>query len=65
MQRGSQLEQNHPFQGGFTQSKADPAAYGESAKHRDFTWFEMQHSTFEFRDIEAMIGPARRLRPRR
>ena len=40
----------------FTQSKADPAAYCESAKHYDFTWFEMQHSTLEFKDIEAMIA---------
>jgi 2-keto-3-deoxy-L-rhamnonate aldolase RhmA len=40
----------------FTQSKADPAAYCESAKHYDYTWFEMQHSTLEFKDIEAMIA---------
>ncbi len=40
----------------FTQSKADPAGYCESAKHYDFTWFEMQHSTLEFKDIEAMIA---------
>jgi 4-hydroxy-2-oxoheptanedioate aldolase len=40
----------------FTQSKADPAAYCEYAKHYDYTWFEMQHSTLEFRDIEAMIA---------
>ncbi|MFL6447296.1 MAG: aldolase/citrate lyase family protein [Bryobacteraceae bacterium] len=40
----------------FTQSKADPAAYCESAKHYDFAWFEMQHSTLEFRDVEAMIA---------
>jgi 2-keto-3-deoxy-L-rhamnonate aldolase RhmA len=40
----------------FTQSKADPAAYCESAKHYDFTWFEMQHSTLEFKDVEAMIA---------
>jgi len=40
----------------FTQSKADPAAYCETAKHYDFTWFEMQHSTLEFRDVEAMIA---------
>jgi 2-keto-3-deoxy-L-rhamnonate aldolase RhmA len=40
----------------FTQSKADPAAYCETAKHYDYTWFEMQHSTLEFRDIEAMIA---------
>src|SRR5215471_17099493 len=40
----------------FTQSKFDPQAYCEAAKHYDFTWFEMQHSTLEFRDIEAMIA---------
>jgi 4-hydroxy-2-oxoheptanedioate aldolase len=40
----------------FTQSKADPAAYCEYAKHYDYTWFEMQHSTLEFRDVEAMIA---------
>jgi 2-keto-3-deoxy-L-rhamnonate aldolase RhmA len=40
----------------FTQSKADPAAYCESAKHYDYTWFEMQHSTLEFKDVEAMIA---------
>lgn len=40
----------------FTQSKADPADYCEHAKHYDFTWFEMQHSTLEFKDIEAMIA---------
>jgi 2-keto-3-deoxy-L-rhamnonate aldolase RhmA len=39
----------------FTQSTADPEGYCERAKHYDFTWFEMQHSTLEFRDIEAMI----------
>jgi 2-keto-3-deoxy-L-rhamnonate aldolase RhmA len=40
----------------FTQVKPDPAAYCESAKHYDFTWFEMQHSTLEFADIEKMIA---------
>ncbi len=40
----------------FTQSKADPAQYCEYAKHYDYTWFEMQHSTLEFKDIEAMIA---------
>ena len=40
----------------FTQSKFDPAAYCEAAKHYDYTWFEMQHSTLEFRDVEAMIA---------
>src|SRR5689334_20281729 len=40
----------------FTQSKFDIAGYCEAAKHFDYTWFEMQHSTLEFRDIEAMIA---------
>ena len=40
----------------FTQSKVDPAGYCESAKHYDYTWFEMQHSTLEFKDVEAMIA---------
>jgi 2-keto-3-deoxy-L-rhamnonate aldolase RhmA len=40
----------------FTQSKFDPLAYCEAAKHYDYTWFEMQHSTLEFRDVEAMIA---------
>jgi hypothetical protein len=29
----------------FTQSKPDVASYCEYAKHYDFAWFEMQHST--------------------
>ena len=40
----------------FTQSKFDIPGYCEAAKHYDFTWFEMQHSTLEFRDVEAMIA---------
>lgn len=40
----------------FTQSKFDIAAYCEYAKHYDYTWFEMQHSTLEFKDVEAMIA---------
>jgi 2-keto-3-deoxy-L-rhamnonate aldolase RhmA len=40
----------------FTQSRADVDAYCEAAKHYDFTWFEMQHSTLEFADIEKMIA---------
>ena len=40
----------------WTQSKFDIAEYCEKAKHYDYTWFEMQHSTLEFRDIEAMIA---------
>jgi 2-keto-3-deoxy-L-rhamnonate aldolase RhmA len=40
----------------FTQDRFDPAGYCEKAKHYDYTWFEMQHSTLEFKDIEAMIA---------
>lgn len=40
----------------FTQSKFDPAGYCEAAKHFDYAWFEMQHSTLEFRDVEQMIA---------
>ena len=40
----------------YTQSKFDIAANCEAAKHYDYTWYEMQHSTLEFRDIEAMIA---------
>ena len=43
----------------FTQSKMDIADYCERAKHYDFTWFEMQHSTLEFADIEKMIAACR------
>ena len=45
-QAGLQL---HSVEDGF-------AGYCESAKHYDFTWFEMQHSTLEFADIEKMIA---------
>jgi 2-keto-3-deoxy-L-rhamnonate aldolase RhmA len=40
----------------YTVSKADPAAYCEVAKHYDFIWFEMQHSTLSWADIEKMIA---------
>ena len=40
----------------YTQSKFDIAANCEAAKHYDYTWYEMQHSTLEFRDVEAMIA---------
>jgi 2-keto-3-deoxy-L-rhamnonate aldolase RhmA len=40
----------------FTQSKFDIPGYCEAAKHYDYVWFEMQHSTLEFRDVEAMIA---------
>jgi 2-keto-3-deoxy-L-rhamnonate aldolase RhmA len=40
----------------FTQYKDDVADYCEHAKHYDYAWFEMQHSTLEFKDIEKMIA---------
>ncbi len=40
----------------FTQSRLDIPAYCEYAKHYDYAWFEMQHSTLEFKDVEAMIA---------
>ena len=40
----------------FTQDTFDVAGYCEKAKHYDYTWFEMQHSTLEFRDVERMIA---------
>jgi len=40
----------------FTQTKFDIGGYCEAAKHYDYTWFEMQHSTLEFKDVEAMIA---------
>ncbi len=40
----------------FTQSTFDIPGYCEAAKHYDYAWFEMQHSTLEFRDVEAMIA---------
>ena len=40
----------------FTQSTFDVAGYCEKAKHYDYTWFEMQHSTLEFKDVEKMIA---------
>jgi 2-keto-3-deoxy-L-rhamnonate aldolase RhmA len=40
----------------YTQSTFDIAGNCEKAKHYDYTWYEMQHSTLEFKDIEAMIA---------
>jgi 2-keto-3-deoxy-L-rhamnonate aldolase RhmA len=39
-----------------TISKPDVAAYCEAAKHYDYTWFEMQHSTLTWADIEKMVA---------
>jgi hypothetical protein len=40
----------------FTQSRLDVEGYCENAKHYDYRWFEMQHSTLEFRDVEQRIA---------
>jgi 2-keto-3-deoxy-L-rhamnonate aldolase RhmA len=45
----------------FTQWQFDIPAYCEAAKHYDYTWFEMQHSTLEFKDIEKMIAACPRV----
>lgn len=39
-----------------TITKPDPQAYCEAAKHYDYTWFEMQHSTLTWADIERMVA---------
>jgi 2-keto-3-deoxy-L-rhamnonate aldolase RhmA len=41
---------------GYTISKLDTKLYCDVAQHWDFIWFEMQHSTMSFRDVEEMIG---------
>jgi 4-hydroxy-2-oxoheptanedioate aldolase len=46
---------------GHTISRFDPKAYCEQAPHYDFTWFEMQHSTMTWRDIEQMIAACPRV----
>ena len=35
--------------------KRDVDLYLELRKHYDFVWFEMQHSTLTYADVEAMI----------
>src|SRR5215472_4350724 len=40
----------------YTIGKPDAALYCEIAKHYDFVWFEMQHSTMSWADIEKMIA---------
>jgi 2-keto-3-deoxy-L-rhamnonate aldolase RhmA len=39
----------------FTQSRFDPEQYCMYAPHYDFTWFEMQHSTLRFDQVQSMI----------
>lgn len=40
----------------FTISRLDVKLYCEAAQHYDYIWFEMQHSTMSFRDVEEMIA---------
>ena len=40
----------------FTISTLDVNLYCEAAKHYDYIWFEMQHSTMSFKDVEQMIA---------
>ncbi len=40
----------------FTVSRFDIAGYCEKAKHYDWTFFDMQHSTMWFADVEKMIA---------
>jgi 2-keto-3-deoxy-L-rhamnonate aldolase RhmA len=41
---------------GHTVSRPDAQAYCEAAPHYDYTWFEMQHSTLSWADIERMTA---------
>jgi 2-keto-3-deoxy-L-rhamnonate aldolase RhmA len=40
---------------GITLSSFDPDLYCEAAKHYDYVWFEMQHSTMSFDEVRRMI----------
>jgi 2-keto-3-deoxy-L-rhamnonate aldolase RhmA len=40
----------------FTQMRMDVDGYCESAKHYDYAWIEMQHSTLNFSDVEKMLS---------
>ena len=42
-------------------SSPDPKGYCEAASHYDYTWFEMQHSTLSYADIEKMIAACPRV----
>jgi 2-keto-3-deoxy-L-rhamnonate aldolase RhmA len=47
----------------YTISRRNPEQYCEVRKHFDFIWFEMQHSTMTWADIEAMIAACPGLTP--
>ena len=40
----------------YTVSQLDPELYCEAAKHYDYIWLEMQHSTMTWADLEKMIA---------
>src|SRR5262245_4486681 len=40
----------------FAINRPDTKLYCEAAKHYDYIWFEMQHSTMSFKDVEEMIA---------
>jgi 2-keto-3-deoxy-L-rhamnonate aldolase RhmA len=40
----------------FAVNRPDAKLYCEAAKHYDYIWFEMQHSTMTFKDVEEMIA---------
>jgi 2-keto-3-deoxy-L-rhamnonate aldolase RhmA len=44
-----------------TISRFDVDAYCQQAPHYDFTWFEMQHSTMWFADVERMVAACPRV----
>lgn len=45
----------------YTVSRPDPDLYCKVAPHYDYIWFDMQHSTLSFADIEKMIGACPRV----
>src|SRR5262245_9598563 len=42
-------------------TRRDPELYCQVAPHYDYVWFEMQHSTMSFADVEAMIAACPRV----
>jgi 2-keto-3-deoxy-L-rhamnonate aldolase RhmA len=40
----------------YTISRPDPDLYCKVAPHYDYIWFDMQHSTLSYADVEKMIG---------
>jgi len=45
----------------FAIGRRDPELYCQVAPHYDYIWFEMQHSTMSFADVEAMIAACPRV----